>query len=314
MARVQVVIPTRNRPSLLAEAVASALAQGPEVDRVFVVNDGEPIPEFVLPSDPRVRVIPNLGSGGAPGARNTGLAEVRTPWVVFLDDDDQLDETWVNTLLTAAERHGDQDVVLLASGFRIRGADGSLRERRPSVGHMDTANLLVANTVGPTSFSLCRVEAVKAIGGFDEGLAAAQDWDLWIRLSERGTLIGIPEILGTYRIHAGEQISASCVTVRYVRHLPFYRKRDRHPRASEVRKEWASETYWWGVLLAWTGDVRGAVAAFERALRYRPGHFKSRAMLCWVQTPFRKIVLRAIYGTRKDRIWFEDRREPLPLR
>jgi len=313
-APVDIVIPTRDRPSLLGEAVASALAQESGVGSVIVVNDGSPLAAGSLPQDPRLRVVENRRTPGAPGARNTGLELVRSPWVVFLDDDDLLDGGFTAKLLEAVEQGSGDPVVLASTGFRIRDRAGGVRERPGGDGSVGLPGLLVQNAVGPTSFSLCRTAAVRAVGGFDERLDAAQDWDLWIRLAGEGTLIRVPGILGTYRIHAGGQISAPDPGTRYVRYLPFHRKRERHPAADQVRAAWASEIYWWGVLMAWTGNVRGAVAAFERAVRHDPGHLKSRFMLCWVQTPLRRAMLCAIYGTRRERMRFEDRFEPFPRR
>lgn len=311
---VDFVIPTHRRPALLAEAVASALAQGDLVGAVIVVNDGEPLPPGTLPADPRLRVLSNRRRPGAPGARNTGLEEVRAPWVVFLDDDDLLDADFVPVIAEAVRKDADDRTVVYGTGFRIRDAMGRVREVCPKSGPVGLEEVLVHNALGPTSFAFVKAETVRTVGGFDERLDAAQDWDLWIRLVETGTVRRIAACLGTYRVHREEQISAADPTVRYVRYLPFFRKRARHPLSGKVRRSWAAEAYWWGVLMAWTGNVRGSSAAFARALADHPGHLRSRLMRCLVRTPFRRCVLRALYGWRADRMRFEDRGEPLPFR
>ena len=80
-----VIIPTRNRPAFLAEAVASVLMQKHSAFELLIVNDGDSeISDF---SDSRVRVLNNSGRGAVP-ARNLGLAETNGDFIAFLDDDD----------------------------------------------------------------------------------------------------------------------------------------------------------------------------------------------------------------------------------
>lgn len=89
---VSVVIPTFNRPHLVARAVHSALTQTLDAIEVIVVVDSpdETTSEVLRQiDDPRLRVktLPmRLGPGGA---RNAGISEARGQWVAFLDDDDE---------------------------------------------------------------------------------------------------------------------------------------------------------------------------------------------------------------------------------
>ena len=77
------VITTRDRPTMLPNAVASAKAQG----KVIVVDDGSAVPV----EGATIR----LGrSVGFVRARMAGLTRVETPYVAFLDDDDWLDSDW----------------------------------------------------------------------------------------------------------------------------------------------------------------------------------------------------------------------------
>jgi glycosyltransferase involved in cell wall biosynthesis len=92
MPDVSVVVPTLNRPDLVIRAVGSALAQTLADLEVIVVVDGPDdethaaLQEIV---DPRLRVIGRAERGGAPDARNAGVAAARAPWTALLDDDDE---------------------------------------------------------------------------------------------------------------------------------------------------------------------------------------------------------------------------------
>ncbi len=99
---VSVVIPTRDRPALAAEAVESVLASDYPADRYEVIlvdnrPDGEWNPDEPRSgalADPRVRILHEPVAGGA-NARNTGLAEARGEIVAFTDDDVLADRLWL---------------------------------------------------------------------------------------------------------------------------------------------------------------------------------------------------------------------------
>ena len=93
-----VIIPTRNRPSLFATALASVLDQHFDAFEVIVVNDGsseehEPrYRELVRAADRTVRLLSLVRTerGHGPGyALNFGAAHASGDYLCFLDDDDQ---------------------------------------------------------------------------------------------------------------------------------------------------------------------------------------------------------------------------------
>ncbi len=87
--RLSIVIPTKDRPRLLASAVGSALAALPEGAEVLVVDDRSTPPAAdSLPADPRLRVTVSEAAPGASGARNWGVAQAKGARILFLDDDD----------------------------------------------------------------------------------------------------------------------------------------------------------------------------------------------------------------------------------
>jgi glycosyltransferase involved in cell wall biosynthesis len=89
---VSVVIPTVNRPQLVARAVNSALRQSLHAIEIIVVVDGPDDATFRALrtiDDPRLRVLPLRENGGPGAARHAAADGARGRWVALLDDDDE---------------------------------------------------------------------------------------------------------------------------------------------------------------------------------------------------------------------------------
>jgi glycosyltransferase involved in cell wall biosynthesis len=87
---VGVVIPTRNRPTLLRRALQSVAAQDyPGQIRTVVVYDQND-PDYLLATagERPVMVLTNWRKPGLAGARNTGILALDSELVAFCDDDD----------------------------------------------------------------------------------------------------------------------------------------------------------------------------------------------------------------------------------
>lgn len=207
---VSVIIPTYNRAHLLKRAIDSALAQTYENLEVLVIDDASSDEtEYVVGSyrDPRVRYFRHCTNRGGSAARNTGLQLARGHFVAFLDSDDEWMPEKVERHLEVFRKHPEYDVVYSAvrdvypdGSFRIRHHDG------PEGQIYDL--LLVRNVVGPTSAFVVRRECFEKVGGFDESLRSAQDYDMWLRLARHFKFKCIREPLVNYYWH-GDQITSN---------------------------------------------------------------------------------------------------------
>lgn len=89
MYEVSVVIPAYNRGALIAETLASILAQTHSPTEILVVDDGstDNTADVVKGFAPEVRYL-RINNSGPSVARNVGVAATRAPWIAFCDSDD----------------------------------------------------------------------------------------------------------------------------------------------------------------------------------------------------------------------------------
>jgi glycosyltransferase involved in cell wall biosynthesis len=199
---ISVIIPTFNRRDLVSRALASVLLQEDVDFEVLVIDDGSTdgtLEDLRFLGDPRVRVFRQPSNRGVSAARNRGIAEARASWVAFLDDDD----FWAQDRLA---RH--LEVAVSAAADWVYGPvlvvreDGEVVGRVPAEDDHGLTERLRGGTasVTPSTVSVRTSLALDA-GGFDVKLSAYADWDLWIRLGQRGHLGHCPDALVAYADH-----------------------------------------------------------------------------------------------------------------
>ena len=187
---VSVVIPTRNRRPRLARAIESVLVQTWRNIEIVVVDDAssDDTPAYLahlMLGDSRVKTVRNEQALGGGGARNCGVAASRGTYIAFLDDDDiWLPEKLAIQLSLLKKNPGVSAVSCgFVAEFPIFGKR-SVHVQPPR----DLQQLLRSNHLGGASMCLTTKVALEAIGGFDPALRSGQDWDLWIKLYDRGEI------------------------------------------------------------------------------------------------------------------------------
>ncbi|HEX4261403.1 MAG TPA: glycosyltransferase family 2 protein [Acetobacteraceae bacterium] len=205
--RVSVLMTTFNGERTIGESIASVLAQTFEDFELVVVDDASTDTTAALLAgiaDPRLRVLRNRHNLGVVGARNAGFALCRGAYLAALDHDDHAAPVRLArqvALLDAAPA-----VVLAGTRIRELHPDGRAVEdgfRGPETPAAMRWHLHLRN---PFTYSsvMVRAEAIRRIGGFMRPAALyADDFDLYHRLAQVGDVAMLPEVLCTYRLHAG---------------------------------------------------------------------------------------------------------------
>ncbi len=194
---VSVIIPAyRHRDHVLC-SIQSVLDQTFRDYEIIVVNDGSP-------DDTRAVLAPLANAGairyleqancGQSAARNRGLREARGQFVAFLDDDDwwpveklawQLGEfeTSPATVLVYGYATAVEAIASPATNLRSQ----KLVPKGPQCpSGLVREAFLRRNYIQSPGQTLIRRQAVVTLGGFDEALAGADDYDLYIRLAQLG--------------------------------------------------------------------------------------------------------------------------------
>lgn len=184
-----VVLPTRDRPELVREAVHAIQAQDYEgVITTLVVHDGvEPDVTLERSSATRpVRVLENTRTPGLAGSRNTGILSGDDPLIAFCDDDDAWlpDKLRAQVLILAAR----QDAEVCSTGILVD-FEGRLTPRVAGASTVTHEQLLRSRmSMLHSSTLLFRRDAlIDAIGMVDEDIPGShnEDWDLLLRAARR---------------------------------------------------------------------------------------------------------------------------------
>jgi glycosyltransferase involved in cell wall biosynthesis len=215
-------------------ALESVLAQTAGDLELIVIDDGstDGTPAVLAAArDPRLRVE-RRERRGLTAALNTALGLARAPLVARLDADDVALPERLARQRAYLEAH--PEVGLLGSAAREEDAAG--RELRlvhpPTADRAIRRALIRANPFVHSSVMMRRTLCVE-VGGYDERLPVAQDYDLWMRLARVTRLANLDEVLVVRRLVPGR--------------VSVERERDR--LRAEARVRWQAirrgEYPWW---------------------------------------------------------------------
>ena len=206
--RVSVIIPTYNRAALVTEALASVLAQTYRDFEVLVVDDGssDATLSALAAFEGQVRVVAKKERGGVSAARNLGAREAAGEWLAFLDSDD----LWLPEKLSRQVDYLKNHPALvicqtgetwIRNGVRVNPPEAC----RKLAGDIFLPSLLRC-LVSPSAVMLSR-GLFEDMGGFDEALPAAEDYDLWLRIAWRHPVGLVPLPLVIKRGGHADQLS-----------------------------------------------------------------------------------------------------------
>lgn len=199
-----IIVPTHNRPDMLKETIQSILDQTFQDFEVIVVNDaGQDVSSVVEAfNSPKLSYLSHETNKGLAGARNTGLRAARGTYIAYLDDDDIFYPDHLDTLVTFLQESGEK--VAYTDAFRAHQAmqgDGTyvVTERDvPYSFDFNFKDILIGNFI-PVTCIMHDIKCIHEAGYFDESLHSHEDWDLWIRMSQKYAFHHIKKLTCEFR-------------------------------------------------------------------------------------------------------------------
>jgi len=202
---VSIVLPTRNRPNELHQALERVASQThPELELVLVRDGGAPLDERSME---RLRRLEFPAQGlehedpphGLAASRNRGIDASRGDAVALLDDDDLWEPGHVARLAMALDRDPEIDVAYTDAWVLDEGTG-----QRRTLAHDFDLDVFARDSFIPPSAILARRRAFDRFGLFDTGLPYSEDWDWLMRVAiGRGHIARVPGASVTIRIHPG---------------------------------------------------------------------------------------------------------------
>lgn len=276
MPRVSVIIPTYNRAAWVREAAASVLAQTYRDFELLVVDDGsaDATPEGLARLAGPVKVLRRAKQRGVSAARNLGVVAAQGEWLAFLDSDD----LWLPEKLARQMAYLAAHPDLLICQTEELWIRNGIRVNPPGTHRKPGGDIFLPSLkrclVSPSAVMLHR-RLFEEVGGFDETLPAAEDYDLWLRIAWRCTVGLLPEALVIKRGGHADQLSRQWGLDRWriqalrkilqEPHLPpLYREGARRTLAAKCRiyalgcekRGKAAEAAWYKELSLW-GEGQG---------------------------------------------------------
>lgn len=181
-----IVIPAYNRADRIERTLASVASQSYRPVHVILVdnNSTDGTAEVmhrwareVSAPDFRVDVLTEKERGAA-NARNAGLREADTPWVMFFDSDDTMDPAHVELAMEAVGRNPGADII----GWDVVMHGIAPRPERKPFDISDPLYYGVQLGTMATQRYMCRTELVRQAGGWNPGMRGWDDIELGVRL------------------------------------------------------------------------------------------------------------------------------------
>jgi glycosyltransferase involved in cell wall biosynthesis len=312
--QVSIVMPVFNSDRWLMKAIASIKAQSFPDFELIVIDDGSTdqtaqIVADAVRSDGRIRTA-RQDHRGIAAALNNGIALARSQIVARMDGDD----------IAAADRLQAQLAFLVAHpavagvgswAYVIDEQDHRIGELKPATEPTLLHGLLLKQNPFVHSSMMLRTDAIRSVGGYRPALDGAEDYDLWLRMSERAQFANIPQFLLSYRSHPASANAASArrqlLAARLAR-LSATARRASQPDFADTleaplnldalrnRNELRATAELYD-LLSRRADSRFAVEDFQRFGRTELNHAERKAAQFWLKgllTSQRSLAIRSM--------------------
>lgn len=183
---VCIYIPTHNRSGSLKKSIESAQQQTYKAIEIHICDDNstddtEKLVKKMQADDPRIFYHKLLSNSGACAARNAAIYNTNAKFITGLDDDDEFTEKRIEFFM----HNWKDEYSFICTNFInkyshnnkcIKNYSGKTKIFKPQ-------DLLSKNEASNQVFTTTK--KLRDVGGFNTSVKRLQDWDTWIKLSQK---------------------------------------------------------------------------------------------------------------------------------
>ena len=182
-----------------------------------------------------------LEDGNLATAMNLGIKECDTEFIAVLDGDDEMAENRLS--LQTEFLINNSDVAGVGSDFWQIDELGN-KIKYVTMSNEKFKDKDFASSPIAHSSSMLRKSFLLSVGGYRSFFQYAEDFDLWLRLSERYDLANINLPLASYRIHASQTTSHSFKRLAWVQVAARVAKSERIAGVFEISEKYKTFDEW----------------------------------------------------------------------
>jgi len=192
---VSVIIPTHDRMATLPNAIASVLEQRYAPLELWVIDDGstDGTSNWVRHHHPQIKLI-SQDNHGVSHARNRGIEQANGDWIALLDSDDRWYPDKLQVQIDAIVANPDYRLCHCDEDWIRCGKRVNQKHKHQKYGGDVFPHCLPLCAISPSAV-LLRKDLLADVGLFDESLPACEDYDLWLRICARESVLYIDEAL-----------------------------------------------------------------------------------------------------------------------
>nr|WP_325178856.1 glycosyltransferase [uncultured Oscillibacter sp.] len=196
--KVSIIMPVYNGEKYLEEAIQSILLQTFQDWELWLVNDCSTdsslkIMEKYAGENDKIQIITNSENYQLPRSLNIGFRHARGTYLTWTSDDNFYQPDAVEVMVRELENHPDCGLVCCDVDYLFE--DGAVMAHR----FPDASQLYLENVVG--ACFLYRREVLETVGEYDPAMFLVEDYDYWLRISQKYPVVHIPRCLYQYRFH-----------------------------------------------------------------------------------------------------------------
>ena len=199
---ISALLPVKNGEDYLTNLIPVIVDMLEINDELIIVNDGSTdatsnIIALFANNDKRIRVLDTSGLGLV-SALNLGFKNAKCPWVARFD----VDDIYSSERLKIQRELITESVAVIFSDYAIISNSGhNLGVVRSALNSSATVLSLVSGQRTPHPAALINRNIFLKAGGYLSSEYPAEDLGLWLRMSEFGDLISVPEVVLNYRLN-----------------------------------------------------------------------------------------------------------------